>query len=404
MQKAIAIIATLDTKGHEVAYLKKEIERRGFRTIIIDSGMRGKPVGVKPDISREEVAKASGKSYDDIEKLGRGDAEDLMMKGLKKVIMDLYLSGKINGILSIGGSDGTALASAAMRALPLGIPKLAVTPYMKYCETFAGTKDITFIHSVADISGVNVITKKIFDNAIAAITGMVEAGVPVGPSGEKAIAASMYGNTTPCVIKAKEILEENGYEVVIFCPNIGTRAMEELIQQRYFRGLLDVTTQDVVDAVMGGDYPALPNRLEVAGEVGIPQVIVPGCVDFTIRGSEDSLPPEYKNRRRYHFNPVVTLVRLNEREMEEMGRIFAKKLNKAKGPTRVLFPLRGLSMYDKMGEPLYDPKGDYAFLEALKANLKPSIELIEVDAHINDPEFAEKCARSLLELLRDSQK
>lgn len=397
------IIGTLDTKGEEVRYLKDQIEKRGCMTLVVDSGMRGSPVGVKPDISREVIAKAAGSSIEKIEKEDRGPAEEVMMRGVANVVKELHVAGKLHGVIAVGGSDGSILAAAGMRALPIGVPKLLVTPFMMMAESLADTKDIMIIHSVTDILGINAISRKIFDNAASAIVGMVEVDVETKISGRRLIAATMFGNTTPAVMRAKSLLEEEGYEVVVFAPNVGAKAMEELIEQGVFTGVLDITTHDITDMLLGGLLPAGPNRLEAAGKKGIPQIVVPGCVDFIDKGPLNTLPPEHKERNFYYFNPLFTLVRTSREEMAKIGKVFAEKLNKAIGPTALVFPLRGLSMYNLDGGALYDPEADKAFLEASRRHLKPHVKLVESDAHINDPVFADTCVSILIDMLKKNR-
>jgi len=398
--RTIVIVGTLDTKGDEVKYIKDQIEKMGCTTLIVDSGMRGSPVGVKPDISREAVAKAAGSCIEKIEREDRGPAEEVMMRGVADVVKELYANGKLHGVIAVGGTDGSILAAAGMRALPIGVPKLLVTPIMTMAEPLADTKDITMMHSVTDILGINTISRKIFDNAAGAIVGMVEAAVETKILRKNLIAATMFGSTTPAVVRAKSLLEEKGYEVVVFTPNIGAKAMEELIEQGVFAGVLDITTHDITDALLGGLLPAGPDRLEAAGRKGIAQIVVPGCVDFIDKGPLNTLPPEYRERKFYYFNPLFTLVRTSRGEMTRVGKVFADKLSKAVGPTALVFPLRGLSMYNLDGGALYDPEADNAFLEALRKHLKPHVKLVEVDAHINDPVFAETCVSILIDMLK----
>jgi len=407
MGKTIAIIATLDTKGEEVKYLKEQIEKKGKNVLVIDSGIRGIPRAVRPDITREAVAEAAGSSIQVLKKKDRGPAIETMIKGIKKVIKEAYEEGKFQGIISVGGQDGALLASAGMRELPIGVPKLIITPIAQGKETFGtyvGTKDIMMMHSVVDILGINEISRKVFDVAVGAIVGMVDADVSPEAKlpGKKLIATTMYGNTTPAVMRAKKLLEEKGYEVVVFHPNgTGGRAMEELIEQGFFTAVLDMTTHEITDELFGGLHAGGPHRLEVAGKKGIPQVVVPGCVDFILGGSLDTLPAKYRKRKIYHFNPAVTLIRASKEEMRAIGEVMADKLNKAVGPTTVVIPLGGFSMYCHKGEALYDPEADKTFIETLKKYLRPQIKVKEVDAHINDPIFAETAVLTLLEMMKN---
>lgn len=407
--KTIAIIATLDTKGYEVKYLKERIEGKGIHTVVIDSGTRGKPVNIEPDIPREVVAEAAGYAYEEIEKLERGKAIEIMSEGIKRIIRRLYQENKIHGILGIGGADGAILAAAGMKSLPVGVPKLLITPIAQgkqHFEPFVGTKDVIIMHSVVDILGVNAITRRIFDNAVSAIVGMVSEFNVEEQYPENLIAATMYGNTTPAVMMAKKILEEKGYQVIAFHPNgTGGKAMEELIMNNVFRGVLDVTIHEIVDELFGGGHAAGPERLEAAGKKGIPQVVVPGCVDFIVHiGTYEYLPKKYKKRKIYYFNPTILLIRTTKEEMRITGRVIAEKLNKSTGPTACLIPLKGLSMYNFKGGPLYDEEADRELIRELERNLDPKrVKLIKVNAHINDPIFANKVAYTLLEMLEKSE-
>lgn len=404
MSKTIAIVATMDTKGEEVKYLKEKIQDMGKVVLIIDSGTRGSPIGAKADISREMVAEAAGSSIEKIEKLSRGPAVELMQKGMAKVVKDLYASGKFHAIMSIGGADGSLLASAGMRALPLGVPKFIVTPILQGREIigpYVGTSDIIMMHSVIDILGINEISKKIFDITVGAIVGLADVAVNLKIVGTNLIAATMYGNTTPAVMTAKKLLEEKGYEVIVFHPNgTGGRAMEEFIDKGVFVAVLDMTTHEITDEIFGGLHAAGPHRLEAAGKKGIPQLVVPGCVDFILEGPLDSLPTKYKKRNYYYFNPAETLVRTSKEEMRRVGKVMAEKLNQATGPTMLMIPSGGFSMYCHKGEPMHNPEADKALIQTVKKHLKPEIRIVEVESHINDPVFAETAVSALIEMMQ----
>lgn len=310
-----------------------------------------------------------------------------------------------DNVISIGGMDGALLAAAGMQELPIGVPKLIVTPIAQGTEPFGnyvGTKDIMMMHSIVDILGINEISRKVFDVAVGAIVGMVDANVsPKMVRDKKLIATTMFGNTTPAVERAKSLLEEKGYEVVVFHPNgTGGRAMEELIEQGAFTAVLDMTPHEITGELFGGFYRAGPDRLEAAGKKGIPQLVVPGCIDFLIQGPLDSLSAKYKKRKVYYFNSAVTMVRITGKEMATTARVMASKLNKAVGPTAVAIPLGGFNMYCHKGEALYDPDADMVFIKTLKEYLKPQIKVTEVDAHINDPVFAEAVVPILIEMIQ----
>lgn len=404
-KKVIALMATLDTKGHEVRYLKELIEKKGEKVLVIDTGLRGVPTGVRADITREMLAEASGSSMGILQKEGRGRAIEIMTKGIGQVVKGCYDRGKIQGIMAIGGMDGALLAAAGMRVLPLGVPKLIVTPIAegKTLGTIIGTSDLIIMPSVVDILGIHEISKKIFANAVGAMVGMVDMKVSPHIRGKKIIATTMYGNTTPAVMMAKKLLEERGYQVVVFHPNgTGGRAMEELIEQGRFSAVLDMTPPEIIDELFQGVHSAGPHRLEAAGKKGIPQVVVSGCLDFILQGPLPTLPRKYKRRKMYYFNPAVTMVRTTPEEMVIIGRVMADKLNKSRGPTKVIIPLGGFSMYCHEGEPLHDPEGDRIFIESLKKHLRARIQVIEVDAHINDPLLAQTAVSALLKTIEPS--
>ena len=399
----IAILCTLDTKGAEARYLKERIEASGGRALVIDMSMAGKPLGLTPDVSRGEVARAAGSTSGRVAKMGRGEAVEVMQRGLVPVLTRLYANGLIGGALAIGGSDGAITAAPAMQALPVGVPKLIVSPATQGKTPFGpfvGTSDMMIMNSVVDLLGINQISSKIFDGAVAALLGMVRAGVSTGLRSGKQIAATMYGNTTPAVMRAKQVIEQRGYELVVFHPNgTGGRAMEDLIDRDLFDAVLDFTTHELTDELYGGFHAAGPHRLEAAGRRGIPQLVVPGCVDFLIREAKGHLTGKYRGRKSYHFNPVLSLVRASQAEMSAVGRVMAEKLNRAKGPTTVLIPQLGFSMYARPGGPLHDPKGDRAFISSLKRHLAPHVRVLEEHAWINDRRFADRAANLLLEML-----
>jgi uncharacterized protein (UPF0261 family) len=404
MNKTIAIMATMDTKGEEVKYLKDQIERRGKNAFIIDMGLRGVPAAIPADVTRDMLAEASGSTMAVIEKKVRGEAIEIMVKGIAKVLRESYDRGQFQGILAIGGLDGALLASAGLRALPLGVPKFLLTPIAEGNEkfgTYIGTSDMIMMHSVIDILGINQISRKVFDNAVGALMGMVDMNVVPKLEGRNVIAATMYGNTTPAVMRAKNILEGKGFEVVIFHPNgTGGMAMEELIEEGLVNAVLDMTPHEIVDHLFHGVHAGGPHRLEAAGKKGIPQVVVTGCLDFILLGPIANLEEKYKKRPLYYFNPAVTMVKMTLEERATVGRVMAEKLNMATGPTKVMIPLKGFCMYCHPGEPLHDPEGDRVLIDCLKKHLKPQIPIVEVDAHINDPEFADTAAAEMIELIR----
>lgn len=400
--KKIAIVGALDTKGLEFEFLKREIELRGPSTLLIDTGVLGEPY-MEPDISRGQVAQAGGKSIEElVAKRDRGEAMGVMTRGVAEIVRQLYAEGEINGIISMGGGGGTVIGTSAMRALPVGFPKLMVSTLASGdTSPYVETTDITMMPSVVDVAGVNRISRRIYTNAAGAICGMVTG--ELSPADDKPlVAASMFGNTTPAVDHARQIIESKGYEVLVFhATGTGGRTMEALIADKYIAGLLDITTTEWADEICGGVLSAGPNRLEAAARMGIPQVVVPGCIDMCNFWARDTVPEKYKERIFYEWNPNVTLMRTTPEENQQMGEIFAEKLNATSGPVAVLIPLKGFSQIDLKGEIFYWPEANQAFIIALKKNLRSDIPVTEMDFDINAPEFSGKVAETLLEMLAE---
>ena len=399
--KKVAILGTLDTKGEEFAYLREQIELAGVSTLVIDAGVLGQPT-FPPDIGREEVSLAGGRQLRDLlAEQDRGRSVTTMAAGAAVVVRRLYDEGTIHGLISLGGSAGTTIGTAAMRSLPVGFPKVMVSTLASGdTRPYVGTKDITMVHSVVDIAGLNVLSRRILGNAAAALAGMVKREEIRTVEVRPLIAATMFGVTTPCVTQARRILEEHGFEVVVFhATGAGGQAMESLIADGYIAGVLDITTTELADELAGGVMSAGPHRLEAAGLKGIPQVVCPGAIDMVNFGPIDSVPAKYRSRRLHIHNPNVTLMRTTPEECAELGRITAQKLNRAQGPVVFFMPLRGVSAIDVEGSAFHWPEADRSYLGALKANLNAPIRFVELDAHINDESFAREVARSLMELM-----
>jgi len=402
MAKTVVILGTMDTKGQEFAYVKRLMEGHGVDVLIVDTGVLEEPK-LKPDVRREEVASAGGKNIKElVEKKDRGEAMEVMSKGAAVVASRLYKEGKLDGIIGMGGSGGTAVTTAAMRALPVGVPKVMVSTVASGdVSPYVATRDITMIPSVVDVAGLNPISREIFANAAGAIAGMVKTEAEKAPEEKPLIAATMFGNTTPCVDLAREKMEEAGYEVLVFhCTGTGGRTMEDLIDDGFISGVLDITTTEWADELVGGVFSAGPARLDAASRAGIPQIIVPGCVDMVNFGAMDTVPEKYKDRKFYQWNPNVTLMRTNPEENNEMGRIFAKKANASAGPVVFMLPLKGVSMLDPEGEIFYWPEANQAIFDAIKNNVRSDIPVIEMDVVINDPTFAERAVQELLNMLK----
>jgi uncharacterized protein (UPF0261 family) len=406
MEPKILIVATLDTKETETAYLKRHIEAHGVKTLVMDTGVLASPRELVPEVSREEVALAGGMSIDALVATGnKGKCIDVMIKGAQSVAQKLYAEGRFTGVISFGGAQGTNIGTAVMKNLPFGVPKLMVSTVASGTATFGpfvGTKDVLMMHSVVDVQGVNSLITRVFANAAAAICGMVRnnIGQIKDGKGEKTIALSMLGTTTPGALRAKNLLEAKGYEVVAFHQNgTGGIAMEDLIREGFFHGVLDLNLHEVADRLVGGLHGSIQDyRLTAAAAAGIPQVIAPGSIGYSVRGPVDSLSPEQKKRPYIVHNPTLTLVRLTPDEMAAVARLLATKLNKAKGPVKVLLPLKGFSFPNREGEELWDPVGNQVFLKTFKEKIAPSIDVEEVNAHINDAEFIDRVVASFLEL------
>ncbi len=403
MPKPIAVIGTLDTKGYEVAYIRDLIQARGHRTLILDPGLLGQPA-IDADFPRQVIARAGGAELAGLIAAGdKGQAIQTMIDGTRCVVIQLYAEGKLGGVIAVGGGQGTAIGTTAMQALPIGVPKVMVSTIasgQNVFEPYVGTADVTLMHSVADILGINTVTRKIFTNAAAAVTAMVEAREADEGNDKTILGTTMLGLTTPCVLHAKGILESWGYELVAFHPNgTGGRSMERLIKEGLIRGVLDISTQELAGHVCRGLFDAGPDRLKAAGRRGIPQVVAPGGTDYIVLGPLSSLSQEQRDRPLIIHNPNITLIRTAKDEMTEIGRVMAQRLNEARGPAVVLIPEGGFSYSDRPGHTFYDPEANGALVDALEAELAPKIRLHKVDAHINDEAFAETAARVMQELM-----
>jgi uncharacterized protein (UPF0261 family) len=404
MRRKVAIICTLDTKGEECLFLKRRIEERGRSTVVVDVGILDRPT-FEPDVTRAEIAEAGGA---DLAELGvakdRGTAISAMSQGAAIVIPRMFSEGRLDGVIALGGGGGTSIACSAMRSLPFGIPKLMVSTLAGGDTSgYVGTKDIIMFPSIVDIAGLNAITRGVLRRAAAAICAMTGAETEGREDKKRTIAATMFGNTTPAVTAARRILEDRGYEVVVFpCTGQSGRAMEQLILEGEIGAVLDLTITEWADELVGGVLSAGKERLEAASRKGIPQVVAPGCLDMVNFWKPETIPSKFDGRKFYRHNPDVTLMRTNVEENRELGRIIAEKLNRSAGGVVVLLPLRGVSMIDCEGEPFWWPEADAALFASIREHLRADIPLIEVDRNINDPVFAESCAMSLLELMESA--
>ncbi len=399
--KTIALIGTFDTKGEEFSFLRERIENAGLRTMMMDVGVLGSPP-FAADISQAEVAAAANEDLAALRnEKDRGRSVTAMARGATVILARLHAQGAIHGVAALGGSAGTAIATAAMRALPYGFPKLMVSTLAAGdTKPYVGTKDICMMPSVLDISGLNHVSRRILSNAAGAICGMVAAEPARASDDKPLIAATMFGVTTPCVTAARRVLEERGYEVLVFhATGTGGQAMEQLIEDGAIHAVLDLTTTELADELAGGVMSAGPHRLEAAGRKGIPQLVCPGAIDMVNFGPVDTVPAQFRSRKLYVHNPTVTLMRTTPEECAEIGRITATRLNRASGPVTVLIPLQGVSAIDKPGGPFYSPEALNSYRRALKMTLSSQIRLVELDAHINDEGFAHTAADLLLESL-----
>ena len=394
----IAVLGTMDTKGEEHAFVAAQIRQRGHQTLIIDTGTLDAP-RLKPDISREEVAAAAGIVLAAVvARRDRGEAVQAMSQGAPRLLARLVQAGRIDGVISLGGGGGTAISTAAMRSLPIGFPKVMVTTLASgNTAQYVGAKDIVLFPSIVDVAGLNRISRQILTRAAGAICGMVEVEPPRAED-KPVIVASQFGNTTACVDQARQILEAAGYEVLVFhATGTGGRTMESLIESGMVAGVLDVTTTEWADELVGGFLGAGPTRLEAAAKTGVPAIVAPGCLDMVNFHGPESVPAKFRGRTFYEHNPQVTLMRTSPEECAQLGAIIAWKLNASTGPVTVLIPRRAISVISAPGQKFHDPAADQALFDALRANLQPGIEIKELDCAINDLAFAEACAKTLLQ-------
>jgi uncharacterized protein (UPF0261 family) len=393
----VVLVGTLDTKGEEYEFLRRRLLDEGVEVLLVDTGVLGSPLA-EPDVSRQQVAEAA---CADVQELAasedRGAAVEAMARGAAEIVKDLHAKGRLDAVLALGGSGGTAIAAHAMRELPVGVPKLIVST-MASGDTrpYVGAVDVTLMYSVVDISGLNPISERILGNAAAAAAGMAKAQGLATKAEKPLVGATMFGVTTPCVTEARKRLEELGYEVLVFhATGTGGQSMEALMRSGFLTASLDVTTTELADELVGGVLSAGPDRLEAAGELGIPQVVSLGALDMVNFGPFESVPAEFRDRLLYKHNPTVTLMRTTPEECAELGRTIARKLNEARGPLTVFVPLKGVSSIATEGQVFHDPAADEALFGTLSENLDSEIDLRELELDVNDPEFAHALADRL---------
>jgi uncharacterized protein (UPF0261 family) len=393
----VVLLGTLDTKGEEYDFLRRKVREEGVDVLLVDTGVLGVPLA-EPDISREEVAEAAGANAEDLAESGdRGAAVEAMARGATEIVKELHAQGRLDAVLALGGSGGTAIATHAMRELPVGVPKLMVST-MASGDTrpYVGAVDVMLMYSVVDIAGLNPISERILGNAAAAAAGMAKSNGPESEAGKPLVGATMFGVTTPSVTEARKRLEELGYEVLVFhATGTGGQSMEALMRSGFITASLDITTTELADELVGGVLSAGPERLEAAGELGIPQVVSLGALDMVNFGPFETVPPEFRDRLLYKHNPTVTLMRTTPEECAELGRVIAEKLNQARGPLTVFVPLKGVSLIATEGQVFHDPAADEALFSALREHLDSDVDLRELDLDINDPKFGQAMADHL---------
>lgn len=403
MKKTVLLIITLDTKGPEALFLREALERQGVDVLLMNTGVFPSLHG-EGDITQREVALAGGKSIEGLlEGTDKNAAIGTMMAGAAALAKDLYEGGRIHGVLSIGGAQGTLIGTTAMRNLPVGVPKVMLSTMAsgrRMFELYVGIADITLIHSVVDFFGQSPILRQILTNAAGAVAGMVRAG-RVSSAKRPQVAVTIYGTTTPAGMRIVSLLEKAGYDAVAFHPNgVGGRAMEGMIRQGIFQGVIDLTTHELIDEMAGGEHAAGPDRLTAASEKGIPQIVVPGSTDYIVKGRYADLGAAFKRRKTMMHNPEMTFVQPSDREMRKLGETMAGKLNHSRGKTVVLIPLKGFSYPNHEGRIFHNPPGVRAFVRGLQAKIDPSLPVKLLPLHINDEAFAATVAAEFEALMK----
>ncbi|NKB69405.1 MAG: UPF0261 family protein [Candidatus Latescibacteria bacterium] len=404
MAKTILIIGAFDSKGREYAFLRQQILQHGHQVLTVNTGVLGTTDLFPVDIEADAVARAGGADLAALRRdQDRGQAMKAMSQGTPHIVADLFAQGRFDGIIGMGGSGGSSVIAPAMQALPVGVPKVLVSTVASGdTSAYVGTKDVTLIPSIADVAGINRISRLIFSRAAGAVCGMVESEAPSHADDRPIVVASMFGNTTQCVEACAQSLDGQGYEVLVFhATGTGGRTMESLVDEGLVDAVLDITTTEWADEICDGVFSAGPDRLAAPGRQGLPHLIVPGCIDMANFHGLETVPPAYRqaNRLLYEWNPAVTLMRTNSEENRRMGRAFADKANAAQGPTAFLLPLKGVSILDGDGELFCDRAADQAFFDALREHLDPSIPVYEADYNINDPQFSARAVELLLALI-----
>lgn len=400
MPRSIYLIATLDTKGHEAHFLRQRFSELSLPVAVVDIGCMGTPT-FRADISRDQVFAAAEVSLDLLrDRADRGEAVAAAARGVARLIRSEFDAQRVAGVIAIGGSAGTTIGTSAMRALPIGVPKLMVSTLASgQVRPYVGDKDIMMLNSVVDIAGINRISRRVLGNAVHAMAGLVSHDIVEPPDDRPLIAATMFGVTTPCVQHARQLLEDAGYEVLVFhATGSGGRAMESLIDDGLIAGVLDITTTELADELVGGVLSAGPDRLLAAARHGVPQVVSVGATDMVNFGATATIPAHFTGRKFYQHNETVTLMRTTAEESSRIGHDIAKKVATSRGPATIMLPLQGVSAIDQLGQPFDDPIAREAMFDSIR-QARGTVNIVELDHHINAPEFAEAAARHLLSLI-----
>ena len=395
--ETVVLLGCLDTKGDEYAFVRDLLTRAGIKVVVVDTGVLGPPT-FTPDIARGEVAAAAGH---DIARLAAGSgavAVDAMATGAAEIVRRQWARGDCDGALALGGTGGTSIAARAFNVLPIGVPKVIVSTAVVTgnAASYVGHSDLVLFPAITDIAGVNRISTPILSNAAAAVIGMVRNRPPEFDASRTAVAASMFGVTTTGVTAARRRLTEMGYEVIVFHQTgVGGQTMERLIEEGHFGGVLDVTTHELVDRLVGGVFRAGDERLTTAGRLGLPQVVSLGALDMVNFHGPETVPDQFAGRRILEHNPAVTVVRTEPDEAAKLGATVAERLSAATGPVSLFLPLRGMSAYGVEGAPFHDPTADAAMFDAIRSSVAANVELVELDLAINDSRFTEAMAERL---------
>ena len=406
MDRTVAILGSMDTKGEEYGFIKKHIDKTGLKTLLIDIGVMGEPA-VVPDFTNVQVAKAAGKDLEELKNDNptREKIAPIMAEGAKNIVLGLISKNKLHGIISCGGTQGTTTATAVMRALPVGFPKVMVSTMASgNVSNFVGIKDIVMIPSVADIMGLNRISRIILGRAAGAVSGMVKIDIEKHEEDKKLIAITTVGITTPGAMKAKEIFEKNGFDTIVFhAVGTGGNAMENLMKEGHIDGVFDLATIEVVQQMLGGYLAASTDRMTVATGLGIPQVISPGAISCNTYGPPETIPEKFRGRKTVRHSSLFTNVRTNSKELVALAKEQAKRINPAKGPVEWFIPAKGFCSYSVQGGPLYDPEADRAYIDMLMNELRDDIPVHLRETDINDPEFVTEAAEHLIALLEKNK-